>query len=416
MLKTILSIKRSSGRITVPTFLGLLLLPISAGDTEVNAGLAPAPLRWEQLKAVAAQAVERLPVVSSAWIVAALVIAAAVAIWGRLRVRHLQRDLVSRKGSIAQHSTALMHAEAELEDTRRRYGQILDGLAEPVVVLQLDGRIVIMNRAARAISRQGDPDQEFHCYQLLHGLEQRCYSGNGCCICGLEIFRKGGDESLTIEHAQLLPDGEVTWYEVMVRPLDWEHGARHLLVSLHDITKRKRTELATRQLADFDPLTGLPNRRLFNDRFKLALATAHRRKEKLALLFLDLDRFKVINDTLGHGVGDLLLQEVAKRLKECCRREEDTIARQGGDEFIIILTEVRDATAAAKIAGEFVNALRERFDLAGQELFVSCSIGISIYPDHGKNSQQLLENADAALYCAKDHGKNCYRVYNSSAK
>jgi len=415
MLITIFSTKRPPSRITVPTLLGLLLLPISAADTEVNAGTVPASHPWEQLSSVAAQAVDFLPVVSSAWIVAALLFAAAVGIWSRVRLRYLQRDLASGKGSVVQHSTALLNAEAELDDTRRRYGEILDGLAEPVVVLQLDGRIVIMNRAARAISRQGDPDQEFHCYQLLHGLEQRCYSGNGCCICGLEIFRKGGDESLTIEHAQLLPDGEVTWYEVMVRPLDWEHGAHYLLVSLHDITKRKRAEVATRQLADFDHLTGLPNRRLFNDRFKLALAKAHRRKEKLALLFLDLDRFKVINDTLGHGVGDLLLQEVAKRLKECCRREEDTIARQGGDEFIIILTEIRDVTAAAKIAGEFVNALRERFDLAGQELFVSCSIGISIYPDHGENSQQLLENADAALYCAKDNGKNCYRVYNQSA-
>jgi diguanylate cyclase (GGDEF)-like protein len=317
-----------------------------------------------------------------------------------------------------QEADRRTQAEAALEHARRHFGEILDGLAEPVIVLAFDCSIVMMNRAARAFSRlqqRVDRQGELRCYQLLHGREHPCSGGDGCCVCGVQAFRDGGagEKILTAEHAQMLTDGGMRWYEVAASQLEGEGGAgRYVLMSLHDITKRKRAEEAARLLADFDPLTGLPNRRLFTDRLNRALAQAHRHREKLALLFFDLDRFKLINDTLGHGAGDLLLQEVAKRLKGCSRREEDTIARQGGDEFIVILTGIPDVAAAAHIAGEVVESFRDCFQLAGQELFVSCSIGISIYPDDGNCSEQLLRNADAALYWAKSHGKNCYKIYN----
>ena len=352
----------------------------------------------------------------SGWPFAALALVVALAIaaasGGGRRLRQRTKELALSRIALFQESQRREWAEVELENARGRFEEILDGLAEPVMVLDSEHRIVIMNRPARAFSAR--PDRELRCYQLLHGLEEPCSGGNGCRTCGVAAFRDGGAvQSLTIEHVHILPEGGINWYEVTASSLQGEMGAGGLvLMSLHNITKRKCAEEAARHLADFDTLTGLPNRRLFNDRLNLALAQAHRRSEKLALLFLDLDRFKLINDTLGHVVGDLLLQEVAIRLKECSRREEDTIARQGGDEFIVILTRIPDVAAAAKIAGEFVGAFRESFTLAGHELFVSCSIGISIYPDDGEGADQLLRNADAALYWAKGHGKNCYKIYN----
>ena len=414
-----------SSRVTLPGAFALLIFPIPVGAAEFppRRPVVPAPQCLAFERAVENRLTGHPAPGNSGWLIAASALAAAGGAWGRFRLRQLTGELVSSSASLLQETGRRRLAQTELDRARRRFDEILDGLSEPVVVLDFDCRIVIMNRAARAFSRcpsgegqescSGRGARQLTCYQLLHGLEQRCCAGAGCCICGIELFRDGVQDCLTIEHAQLLPDGGTNWYEVTASPLQGEPGAdRFVLVSFHNITQRKRAEQAARLLADFDPLTGLPNRRLFNDRLNLALAKAHRRREKLALLFLDLDRFKLINDTLGHGVGDLLLQEVAKRLKECSRREEDTIARQGGDEFIVILTEIPDVAAAAKIAGEFVAALRERFDLAGQELFVSCSIGISIYPDDGQGCEELLRNADAALYWAKDHGKNCYKIYN----
>lgn len=344
------------------------------------------------------------------WSVTLLALAAAATACGRLSKR--RKQLAVAGVSLFQEAGLRRVAESELEYVRCHFGQILDGLAEPVLLLDYECRIVIMNRAARAISRRNQ--DELRCYQLLHGAEQPCSQGSGCSMCGVSTFRESESvQSFTVEHEQLLPQGGVSWYEVTATPLGGEPGTgSYLLMSLHEITKRKQAEEAARLLADFDPLTGLPNRRLFNDRFNLALAQAHRRGTKLALLFLDLDRFKMINDTLGHAVGDLLLQEVAHRLKESCRREEDTIARQGGDEFIVILTEVSDVATVANVAREFVAAFRESFLLAGQEIFVSCSIGISICPDDGQGAEQLLRNADAALYWAKEHGKNCFKIYN----
>jgi len=301
----------------------------------------------------------------------------------------------------------------ELENARSFLQGILDALTEPVVVIGFDHRVVALNRAARSLAGQEGGEGGF-CYQVLHGLERPCPAHPGRSFCGLEELGESL-EARTVcgEHEWGTPDGGRRWHEVTATIFSAGDGSRRfVLESLHDITRRKEAEESARLLADFDPLTGLPNRRLFNDRLTLALVQAHRRKEKVALLFLDLDRFKVINDTLGHAVGDLLLQEVARRLRQCCRREEDTIARQGGDEFVVILTEISDVSAAARIAQEVVDTFCDPFHLGGQELFVSSSIGISVYPDDGDNADRLVRNADAALYFAKENGKNGYKIYN----
>ena len=178
----------------------------------------------------------------------------------------------------------------------------------------------------------------------------------------------------------------------------------------------RQQEEYIRHIAYHDPLTGLPNRELFNELLHLALAQAQRHSQNrlLAVLFLDLDRFKVINDTLGHGVGDQLLQAVSLRLKECCRRHGDVVARRGGDEFILLLPELDTIQEATSVAQKVIDAFTQAFVLPDHELFISTCIGISIFPDDGADADTLISNADMAMYRAKEHGRNQYHLYNQS--
>jgi len=177
-----------------------------------------------------------------------------------------------------------------------------------------------------------------------------------------------------------------------------------------DITDHKVAEERVQFLAYYDALTGLPNRTLLQDRLAKALAGARRRKDKVALLFLDLDRFKIINDSLGHSVGDLLLQEIAERLKKWAR-ELDTVARLGGDEFLVVLTSVKDVADAAVAADRVVKSMTAGFVVQGHPLSISCSLGVSIFPEHGADGDTLIKNADAAMYCAKENGRNNFRFF-----
>ena len=185
------------------------------------------------------------------------------------------------------------------------------------------------------------------------------------------------------------------------------------VLSFRDVTEQSRAEEKIRYQAMHDLLTGLPNRILFNDRLSLALTNAYRRQGMLCVMFMDLDRFKTINDTLGHACGDQLLQGVTKRLTDCLR-EGDTVARWGGDEFTLLLPEILDAKEAAKIAQRILEALKPVFNLGGHQLHITNSIGIALYPDDGEDAETLLKNADAALYRAKEHGRNNYQLYTST--
>ncbi len=161
------------------------------------------------------------------------------------------------------------------------------------------------------------------------------------------------------------------------------------------------------RLALYDPLTQLPNRKLFNDRLHHALAQAKRDKDRIAVMFIDLDKFKPVNDSFGHEIGDLLLVQVAERLIECVR-ESDTVARLGGDEFVVLLAGGGEAVVAEKI----LDAMASPFHVAGHQLHISSSIGIALYPDHGSEERQLLRHADTAMYHAKHDGRNRFRIYD----
>ncbi len=177
-----------------------------------------------------------------------------------------------------------------------------------------------------------------------------------------------------------------------------------------DITKRKEDEAHIEHLAHYDSLTHLPNRALFADRLKHALVTGTRNKKKTALLFLDLDKFKHVNDTMGHLAGDMLLQSVADRLKSC-RRESDTICRQGGDEFMILLPEVNGAEDAETVARKVISSMEEPHRIGGKELVITFSIGISICPDDAADDEMLIKHADDAMYLAKASGRNNYKFF-----
>lgn len=186
----------------------------------------------------------------------------------------------------------------------------------------------------------------------------------------------------------------------------------HYVGIFSDITERKQAEERVRHLAHYDALTDLPNRTLFHDRLQQALIQAQRGHEQVAVMFIDLDRFKVINDTLGHSVGDLLLQAVAHRLTNCVR-QGDTVCRQGGDEFVILLPEIGRAEDAALVAQKILDSVSQPFFLDGHELHISSSIGISFFPSDGGTVEALMKNADVAMYRAKDLGRNNFQFYLS---
>ncbi|HVE71737.1 MAG TPA: EAL domain-containing protein [Thermoanaerobaculia bacterium] len=214
----------------------------------------------------------------------------------------------------------------------------------------------------------------------------------------------------TFTYRAIRKDGSIVWFESTSRALFDENGATTEVISVsRDISERRRAEEQIEYQAYHDGLTGLPNRLLFRDRLTVALAHAKRQHSPLVLMFLDLDRFKIVNDTLGHSLGDDLLRANATRLRSVLR-EGDTIARMGGDEFTVLLTDLTDVRDAARIAQKLLDTVAQPVRVEGHELYVTTSIGIAVYPNDGDTAELLLKNADSAMYRAKEAGHNSYRL------
>lgn len=223
-------------------------------------------------------------------------------------------------------------------------------------------------------------------------------------------------------------DGKMTIEQASALARDHRGKVVGVTITFRDISARKEAQAKLSRLANYDSLTGLPNRTLFRDRLEQSLAIARRERQMVAVLFLDLDRFKTINDSLGHDIGDLLLQQVARRLVGVLRRsdtvarataaQEDytqpTVARLGGDEFTIILNRVNGADGASTAARKIVDILSTPMKLQTHEVYASPSIGISLYPAHGENATVLIQAADAAMYRAKELGRNNYQVFDQA--
>ncbi len=230
-----------------------------------------------------------------------------------------------------------------------------------------------------------------------------------------EMMERLESEGSVANHQMRLrrKDGELIWAIVNSSVVEYQDG-KPLIVqtTLFDINDRKLAEEQVQYLAYYDSLTGLPNRMLLRDRLSQALAAAARREDKVAILFVDLDHFKTINDSLGHSVGDFLLREVAGRLKARVRGQ-DTIARLGGDEFLIVLTGLTSIPDIAITAEKFMDVLTPEFHIQGHSLSVRCSIGLSVFPDDATDAETLIKYADSAMYSAKERGRYNFQFFTA---
>jgi diguanylate cyclase (GGDEF)-like protein/PAS domain S-box-containing protein len=299
-------------------------------------------------------------------------------------------------------------ARKEAEEKLRLSATVLEHIADGVMVIDASGIIVAVNPAFtqitgyteaealgrdRTLTRSGRHDTAF--YQALWDDLQSTGFWRG------EIWN-------------LRKNGEVYLEWLTVSAVRDNKGAiSHYVGVFSDITLVKESQEKLDHLAHHDALTQLPNRLLFHDRLHHALQRAARENEQLALLFIDLDRFKNVNDTLGHHIGDELLQQVATALQDKLR-EGDTLARLGGDEFIVLLENVDGQYGASLVAEKLVGMFEQPFMVAGHELFVTCSVGISLYPTDAMDLNMLIRNADVAMYQAKARGRNGYRFYAPS--
>lgn len=220
--------------------------------------------------------------------------------------------------------------------------------------------------------------------------------------------------SVDLERIYLRKDSTEFWGHLTGKRLHNAQNEDYGLVGvIADITKQKKTEEKIREMALYDALTGLANRTLLSDRLQQAITQAKRNQGRFALLYLDLDLFKTINDTLGHDAGDLLLKEAATRIRNCVR-ESDTVARIGGDEFVVLLGTLEQKQHTLIVAEKIREALCLPVDFSGQRLAISSSIGIAFYPDHGDNETSMLKSADSAMYWAKNNGRNSVCIFGES--
>jgi diguanylate cyclase (GGDEF)-like protein/PAS domain S-box-containing protein len=300
----------------------------------------------------------------------------------------------------------LVEAQRKNESLLRQSATVFESASEGVLITNSDTKIIAANRAFTKITgysekdvlgknpsvlKSGLHDREFYKAMWSSLLQQGEWKGE---ISGLrkngEVFPKWQTISTVHDH-----EGRLT----------------HYVSVFSDISHLKESEEKLHHLAHHDALTGLPNRPLLNARLEHSLQQANREGTNVAVLFLDLDHFKKVNDSLGHPVGDQLLQLVAKRLLASVR-EEDTVARLGGDELAIVLGSMEDARYASSVAREILDRLSKPFELEGRDVFVSASIGISVYPQDGRDVMTLLKNADAAMYMAKGEGRSKYHLYS----
>ncbi|HEX4986021.1 MAG TPA: EAL domain-containing protein [Burkholderiales bacterium] len=220
-----------------------------------------------------------------------------------------------------------------------------------------------------------------------------------------------GTGNLDIEYRVAWTDGNFRWLRTKGDALlDLEGDPIKVLWVTEDVSQRKDMDARVRFLAHHDLLTGLPNRTLFQDRLQQALASAKRMRSRVALLFIDLDRFKYVNDSFGHRAGDILLQTVAARLRGCVR-ETDTVCRHAGDEYLIVLSALREPAEAALVAEKVLATFGEPFHLESHEVQISASVGVSVYPDDGQTMEDLIRNADAAMYHSKKSGRNRFEFF-----
>jgi diguanylate cyclase (GGDEF)-like protein/PAS domain S-box-containing protein len=300
--------------------------------------------------------------------------------------------------------TERKHTEEEL----RLSAAVLEHIADGVMVIDPNGKIVAVNQAFTQITGYTESESLGQHSSLTRSNrhDEAFYEALWRDLANTGFWR--GEIWNTRKNGEVYPE----WLTVSaVR--DDQGVVTHYVGVFSDITKAKESQDKLDHLAHHDPLTALPNRLLFHDRLQHAMQQAGRNKQQLAVLFIDLDRFKNVNDTLGHHVGDELLKQVASAL-EAQLREGDTLARLGGDEFIVLLENVDGAFGAGHVAGKLVSMFERPFIVSDYELFVTCSVGVSLYPQDSSDLNMLIRNADVAMYQAKARGRNGFQFYAPS--
>ncbi len=302
--------------------------------------------------------------------------------------------------------TERRETERALRESEERYRTIIENIEDGYYEVDLKGNFIFFNDACKAIL--GYEKDE------MVGVNYRKMADAGIAGKVFEFFNRvytTGKPEKRVEWETMKKDGSRTHVEAsisLIRNAESEPTGFRGIV--HDITERKKTEQVIAHLAYHDPLTGLPNRILFKDRLAMAIAQSKRKELKFALLMLDLDKFKDINDTLGHSVGDRLLRSAGERLSGILRKV-DTVARMGGDEFLILLNDMALEENASSIAQKILRIFQKPFILDQHERVVTTSIGIAVYPGDGDDEETLMKNVDVALYRAKREGRNRYRRY-----
>jgi diguanylate cyclase (GGDEF)-like protein/PAS domain S-box-containing protein len=314
-------------------------------------------------------------------------------------LRHALRNMVERKAA----------AEA-LFGERERAEVTLNSIGDGVLSTDLAGHVTYLNAAAESMTgwtRQdaaGRPLAEV--FHIVDGATREAVP-NPMALAVQENRTVG----LTPNCVLIRRDGHEAAIEDSAAPIHDRRGrVTGAVIVFHDVSVSRAMSLQMSHLAHHDALTDLPNRLLLNDRLAQAIELGRRYRRPLAVLFMDLDRFKHVNDSLGHVLGDQLLRSVAERLKLCVR-SSDTVSRQGGDEFVLVLTEMDQAGNAAVSAKKVLDAVAEPHHIAGRELHLTASIGVSVYPDDGHDAETLMRNADIAMYHAKDHGRGRYQFF-----
>ncbi|MDD5330186.1 MAG: PAS domain S-box protein [Sulfuricella sp.] len=312
-------------------------------------------------------------------------------------------------GSVAafQDIASRLEGEKALHESEEKFRLISTAAMDAIVILGPEEEITYWNPAAANIfGYQPGEALGRNLHELLAPPRHRDQSRRG-----FARFRESGEGALigkTSEITALRKGGEEFPIELSISAISIK-GRWHALGIIRDIGQRKKAEEQIHHLAYYDTLTDLPNRRLLTDRLNQSLAQAQRHDRPLAVMFLDLDHFKEINDSLGHDVGDELLRAVARRLNACVR-SADTVSRQGGDEFVIVLAELRQPRDAEQVADKILKSLSEPIGVREHQLRITTSIGIAVYSsDHPEDAQELMKKADTAMYAAKEAGRNQYR-------
>lgn len=304
----------------------------------------------------------------------------------------------------------ISHDVSQSKESEAKYRGLLEAAPDAMVVVDPSGRIVLLN--VQAEKRFGYSRNELIGQRVKNiipnGFAERLIAD------ALRTAKDALEQQIGtgIELTGRRKDGSEFPIEIMLSPLE---GAEGILVTaaIRDITTRKKAEALIIHSSEHDFLTGLPNRVLLNDRVNQAILLAQRNRRRVAVLFLDLDGFKHINDSLGHSVGDKLLKSVGKRLVDCVRGS-DTVSRYGGDEFVVLLSEEETTENASVTARRMLRALAEAHFIDQHDLHVTCSVGISLYPDDGLNAESLIKNADTAMYQAKENGRQTFQFFKSA--